>query len=92
MKGRYIGQNIRLFNDIMEQTELQDIPGILLLLDFRKAFDTIEWNFIQQSLSLFNFGPCLKQWVKTFYTNSESAVLHNGFTTNFFKLSRGVRQ
>ena len=85
-------QNIRLFNDITEQTELQDIPGILLLLDFRKAFDTIKWNFIQQSLSLFNFGPCLKQWVKTFYTNSESAVLHNGFTTDFFNLSRGVRQ
>lgn len=36
----------------MEQTEQQDIPGILLLLDFRKAFDTIEWNFIQQTLSL----------------------------------------
>lgn len=45
----------------MEQTEQQDIPGILLLLDFRKAFDTIEWNFIQQTLSLFNFGPWLKQ-------------------------------
>ena len=52
-------QNIRLINDIMEQTEQQDIPGILLLLDFRKAFDTIEWNFIQQTLSLFNFGPWL---------------------------------
>ena len=45
----------------MEQTEQQDIPGILLLLDFRKAFDTIEWNFIQQTLSLLNFGPWLKQ-------------------------------
>ena len=45
-------QSIRLINDIMEQTEQQDIPGILLLLDFRKAFDTIEWNFIQQTLSL----------------------------------------
>ena len=45
----------------MEQTEQQDIPGILLLLDFRKAFDTIEWNFIQKTLSLFNFGPWLKQ-------------------------------
>jgi len=61
-------------------------------LDFRKAFDSIEWNFIQQYLSLFNFGPCLKQWVKTFYTNSESAVLHNGFTTDFLNLSRGARQ
>ena len=53
-------QSIRLINDIMEQTEQQDIPGILLSLDFRKAFDTIEWNFIQQTLSLFNFGPWLK--------------------------------
>ena len=43
----------------MEQTEQQDVPGILLLLEFRKAFDTIEWNFIQQTLSLFNFGPWL---------------------------------
>ena len=50
-------QSIRLINDIMEQTEQQDVPGILLLLDFRKAFDTIEWNFIQQTLSLLYFGP-----------------------------------
>jgi len=42
VKGRYIGQNIRLINDMMEHTKLHHIPGILLLLDFRKAFDTIE--------------------------------------------------
>ena len=34
MKDRFIGQNIRLINDILEQTELQNIPGILLQLDF----------------------------------------------------------
>ena len=67
MKGRYIGQNIRLINDIMEQTEIQN-TGILLLLDFRKAFDTVEWDFIQQILNLFNFGSSLKQWAKTLYT------------------------
>jgi len=49
MKGRYIGQNIRLINDIMEPTEIQNIPGILLLLDFPKAFDTVEWDFIHPS-------------------------------------------
>ena len=47
---------------------------------------------IQQTLNLFNFGSSLKQWVKTLYTNTESAVLHNGYTTDYFKLSRGVRQ
>ena len=92
VKGRYIGENIRVINDILEQTKAQDIPGILLLLDFRKAFDTLEWGFIQNTLDLFNFGSNIKQWVKTFYNNTESSVLHNGFTTNYFKLSRGVRQ
>ena len=38
MKGRSIGHNIRLINDIIQQTELQKIPGILLFLDFQKAF------------------------------------------------------
>lgn len=46
IKGRYIGQNIRLINDILEQTKLLNISGILSQLDFRKAFDTIEWEFI----------------------------------------------
>ena len=34
LKGRYIGQNIRLVNDVVEQTKIQNIPGILLQLDF----------------------------------------------------------
>ena len=43
MKDRFIGQNVRLLCDVLEQTELENIPGILLQLDFCKAFDTIEW-------------------------------------------------
>ena len=82
VKGRYRGENIRLINDILEQTKAQDIPGILLLLDFRKAFDTVEWGLIQNSLDLFNFGSNIKQWVKTFYNNTESCVLHNGYFNN----------
>ena len=49
LKGRYIGQNIRLVNDEVEQTKIQNIPGILVQLDFCKAFDTIEWSFIKRS-------------------------------------------
>ena len=77
---------------LMEHTKLHNIPGILLLLDFRKAFDTIEWSFIQNTLNFLNFGDGIKRWVSTFYTGPESAVLNNGFSTNYFELSRGVRQ
>ena len=91
LKGRYVGQNIRLVNDVVNQTKIQNIPGILVQLDFCKAFDTIEWSFIKRSLALFNFGDSI-QWALIFNNNSERAVLNDGFCTNFFKMSRGVRQ
>ena len=65
---------------------MQNIPGILLSLDFHKAFYSIEWPFIMKTLGYFNFGT------GTFYTKIESAVLNNGFATNWFKPSKGVRQ
>jgi len=52
IKGRFIGQNVRLLNDIMEYTEAKKLPCILLFLDFRKAFDTTEWNFIHKCIEL----------------------------------------
>ena len=36
--------------------EDEDIPGILLLVDFEKAFDTIEWSFIEKTLKFYGFG------------------------------------
>ena len=76
----------------MEHTKLHNIFGISLLLDFRNAFDTIEWSFLQNALNFFNFGDSIKPWVSAFCTGPESAVLNNGFSTNYFQLSRGVRQ
>ena len=46
LKDRYIGENIRTVADIIEYTSLKQQPGIILLLDFKKAFDTIKWSFI----------------------------------------------
>jgi hypothetical protein len=72
--GRYIGENTRLIYDILHFTEEQDIPGILLLIDFEKAFDSISWMFIESVLDFFNFGFSIKQWVKAVHTNITSAV------------------
>ena len=42
IKGCYIGENIRLISDILVLTNKQQIPGILVALDFCKAFDSLE--------------------------------------------------
>ena len=92
VKGRYIGENIRLISDVLDLTKDQNIPGILVALDFRKAFDSLEWPFIMRTLDAFNFGSSIKRWISTFYANIESAILNNGYTTDWFKPSKGVRQ
>lgn len=92
IKGRFIGENIRLIYDIMQYTDINNMPGLLLLVDFEKAFDSVSWEFIQKVLSIFNFKDSIKCWIQTLYNNAESAVTQNGFISERFKLERGCRQ
>ena len=67
LKGRYIGECTRLIFDLIEKAEEEeeDILGLLLLLDFEKVFDTLEWSFMNKALQFFGFGPDFCNWVKT---------------------------
>ena len=92
LKDRFIGENIRLVYDIMFYTQKYNIPGLLLLIDFEKAFDSIEWSFIDKVLNFYNFGRDLIKWIKTFYNNIESCCLINGHMSEWFLIQRGCRQ
>ena len=63
VKGRYIGENIRLIQVVMFLTKRLNTPGIAIFLDFRKAFDTIKWNYLLSTLRLFKFGPDIQRWM-----------------------------
>ena len=92
ISGRYIGDNIRLIYDIMQFTEENDIPGLLLLIDFEKAFDSISWNFLLCVMKFFNFGESIINWVQVFYKNITSAIIQGGNLSDFFRIGRGCRQ
>lgn len=90
--GRYIGENLRILYDTIFYTEKQQVPGMLLLIDFEKAFDSVSWDFLFKTLDFFNFGSDFKKWVKMFYKNSQSCVIVNGHLSDWFYLHRGCRQ
>ena len=92
LKGRYIGENIRLVLDLIWYCKEYVTHGALLFLDFGKAFDHLDWDFIHNTLSYYNFGPSVRQWVRTLYNNTSSCILNNGFASDYFRVSRGVRQ
>ena len=91
-KNRFIGENIRLIDSIINYAKEKNVPGLLLFVDFEKAFDSLEWNFIEKTLAHFNFGPSLRAWIRLFYTDITSCVQNNGWSSDFFSLNRGVRQ
>jgi len=59
IKNRYIGETVRSIFDIMDYTVDENIPGLLIFIDFQKAFDSLEWNFLLRCLESFNFGSSL---------------------------------
>ena len=42
LKGRYIDECTIIIDDLIDKMGEEDIPGILLLVDFEKTFDTVE--------------------------------------------------
>ena len=64
IKKRFIGCNIRLLQDIIDYTDKYNKEGALLFLDFKKAFDSLEWSFLHKVIEKFNFGPNFQKWVE----------------------------
>lgn len=53
IKNRYIGFNIRQIQDIIDYADKFNVEGAILFLDFSKAFDSLEWEFMYLSLEKF---------------------------------------
>ena len=64
LKGRYIGENIRTVSDVMYYLKQSKKSGVILQIDSEKAFDSIDWKFINKSLEAYNFGTSFCNWVK----------------------------
>ena len=58
-----------LTRTIDEFTKIKQLPGLTVVLDFEKAFDSLSWNFLLKTLKSFNFGESFTKWVSILYTN-----------------------
>ena len=92
MNNRFIGESTRLIYDVMHYTQRNDIPGLLMLIDFQKAFDSVSWKFLHNILTLFGFKDEFCKWIRILNTNVRAAVLQSGILSEFFDIERGCRQ
>ena len=92
LKGRYIGENIQLVYDVMSKLKKLGKRGLIILIDFEKAFDSLEWGYIFKVLRVRNFGKDFITWIKLLYNDPCSCVINSGFFSQQFLPERGCRQ
>lgn len=56
MKGRQISEGILITNEIIHSIKSNQSESIILKLDFEKAFDSVDWDFLWGALKGFGFG------------------------------------
>ena len=90
--GREVSDSVRTISDVVDFMKREDEGGIVLSLDFNKAFDRVEHNFMFAVLEKVGFGSRFISWLKLLYKNAKSRVKCNGLLTDAFVLERSVRQ
>ena len=92
VEKRCISESGRLISDIIEICKKENIPAYLVTMDFEKAFDSLDHDFLICVLKKIGFGDNFITWIKILLNDQQSCVLNGGLTTQYFKLERGARQ
>ncbi|KAL0420739.1 UNVERIFIED_CONTAM: LINE-1 reverse transcriptase [Sesamum latifolium] len=91
--GRSIGDNILLAQELFTGYNQQHLPPrCALKVDLRKAYDTVEWDFMLATLNLFRFPPQFIRWIEECITSTSFSVCLNGTPHGFFAGAQGLRQ
>lgn len=92
IKGRLIGDNIVTAHEILHHVRTRKQQGILLKLDFERAFDKVHWEFLFEILSARGFGQLFIDWITDILKGSRTCIAFNGENGNYFSCKRGLRQ
>ena len=92
MKGRDIGENLMDLQSIIEHCDKEQIAGLIIAIDFQKAFDNVAWQAYYRILKFFGFGEKYIKMVQRLFTNLRSCTVNNGYASKWIELEKSFRQ
>lgn len=72
-------------NTIMDQK----LEALVLKVDFIKAYDRVDWEFLRMILYNIWMDRNIFEWIMGCVSKTSMAVLINGFSSRFFKPGKG---
>ncbi|KAL0293203.1 UNVERIFIED_CONTAM: Retrovirus-related Pol polyprotein from type-2 retrotransposable element R2DM [Sesamum radiatum] len=91
-RGGLLGTTSYLHRSYLGYNQRHLPPRCALKVDLRKAYDTVEWDFLRAVLTLFGFPERFIMWIVECVTTPSFSVCLNGAPHGFFKGARGLRQ
>lgn len=91
--NRHIQDNILLSQELLKGYERKDGPKrVAMKIDIQKAYDTVNWKFLEAILNGFGFHEIMVNWILKCVTTTSFSICVNGESCGFFKGGRGLRQ
>ena len=94
--GRFISECTRNTYDLFHSAKWNNLPGIISLVDFEKAFDSVSFEFVLTTLDLFDFGENFKEKIKILLgtevgTDFSAVTVVNGNVSKPISIQRRCR-
>ena len=92
IKDRFIATNVRLVLDLFDLYNSKNDRGLFMFVDFKKSFDSVEFEFLFKTIDKFNFGQDFQKWIKLLRIQPSAFVKNNGYLSEEINIYCGVRQ
>ncbi|KAJ0918826.1 putative RNA-directed DNA polymerase [Helianthus annuus] len=90
--GRNITDGPLMLNELLAWMKTAKKSGMFFKVDIHKAYDSLNWNFLQSIMMQMNFPAKWITWIMATLHSSHGSVLVNGSPTMEFNCTRGLRQ
>ncbi|XP_039118945.1 uncharacterized protein LOC120255125, partial [Dioscorea cayenensis subsp. rotundata] len=92
LQGRCILDNIATAEELLFSIQKRNLNGHVLKVDFAKAFDSVDWDFMFDLLRARGFGSRWIGWIHNLLRSSKASILINESPTGYVRYQRGLRQ
>ncbi|XP_039130828.1 uncharacterized protein LOC120267198 [Dioscorea cayenensis subsp. rotundata] len=91
LKRRCILDYIARAEELIFSLHKRKLPGYILKVDFAKAFDLVDWDFLLDLLLARGFGERWIGWIKSLLISSKESILVNGNPNGYIRYKRGLQ-